>query len=80
MELYKYSGLDKREKLSLFEKDISTIKIMSRKVEHLFRNELDEIINDILILKEENFLNHIKNGVLLELEDMYSEDCLSNKK
>ena len=80
MELYKYSGLDKRAKLSLFEKDISTIKIMSRKVEHLFRNELDEIINDILILKEENFLNHIKNGVLLELEDMYSEDCLSNKK
>ena len=80
MALNKYSSLDKQRKLSIFEKDISNERILSRKVEHLFRNELDEIINDILILKEDHFLNHIKNGVLLELEDRYSEECFSNKK
>ena len=71
---------DIETKLKLFEKDIENERTMSRKIIRLFRNELEEIIEDILILKEDQFISHIKSGVISELEETYSEDSLQNKK
>ena len=71
---------DNEAKLKLFEKEIQNERAMSRKILRLLRNELEEIIEDILILKEDQFLSHIKSGVISELEETYSEESLQNKK
>ena len=67
-------------KYTQFKKDIHDEKTMSSKLENLYKNEYDLALSDILVLTEEAFLEQINNGVSLSLEDIYSDNCLSDSK
>ena len=67
-------------KMKQFEKDIQNEKAMYKKLKILFLNEYEEIIGDILNLKEQLFIDQVKEGVFLQLEDFYTDGCLSNNK
>ena len=71
------AGIEAEYKLSKFEKDIKNQKIFNEKLTSLFITEYDEIINDILNLKEDLFIDQIKEGVSLILEDLYTDYCLT---
>ena len=51
-----------------------------KKLIAIFHEEYEETIEDILILTQETFLNQIKNGVQLTLEENYPEINLSDEK
>ena len=55
-------------------------KSMDKKLKILFLNEYDEIIGDILNLKQELFIDQVKEGVSLLLEDFYTIHCLTDQK
>ena len=67
-------------KLEKFEKEIQDEKAMDKKLKILFLNEFDEMIGDILNLKEDLFIDQIKEGVSLLLEDYYTDSCLSDDR
>ena len=71
------AGIEAEYKLSKFEKDIKNQKIFNEKLTSLFITEYDEIINDILNLKEDLFIDQIKDGISLILEDLYTDYCLT---
>ena len=67
-------------KYSQFKKDIQNEKYITSKLKIFFDKEYDESITDILLVNEENFFEQINSGVTLRLEDLYSENCLSDPK
>ena len=67
-------------KLEKFEKEIENEKAMDKKLKILFLNEYDEMIGDILNLKDDLFIDQIKEGVSLLLEDYYTDSCLSDDR
>ena len=71
------AGIEAELKLSKFEQDIKNQKTFNEKLTLLFNTEYDEIINDILNLKEDLFIDQIKEGVSLVLEDKYTDYCLT---
>ena len=71
------AGIEAELKLSKFEQDIKNQKTFNEKLTSLFNTEYDEIINDILNLKEDLFIDQIKEGVSLVLEDKYTDYCLT---
>ena len=71
------AGIEAEYKLSKFEKDIKNQKVFNEKLTSLFIGEYDEIINDILNLKEDLFIDQIKDGISLILEDLYIDYCLT---
>ena len=73
-------SIEYAEKLDKFEKDIKDEKSMDKYLKTLFLNEYDEMIGDILNLKDDLFIEQIKEGVSLLLEDNYTGDCLSDKR
>ena len=74
------AGIEAEQKLSKFEADIKDLKNFSEKLSSLFLTEYEEIINDILNLKEELFIDQIKEGVSLFLEDLYTDYCLTENR
>ena len=72
--------LDYDIKLEKFEKDMKNKEEMSKKLKSLFLYEYDEIIVDILNLKEDLFIDQIKEGVSLVLEDLYSDISLNDER
>ena len=67
-------------KYNQFQTDINNVIYIEKKVNHFFKSEFEEIFSEILILNKQQFINQIKNGVSLSLEDIYSEQCLTNEK
>ena len=63
-----------------FKKEMKDEKKISSKIEYLYKTGYDEALNDILTLTEENFLTQITNSISNYLEDIYSENCLSDSK
>ena len=61
-----------------FKEDIENESFMKRKIYNLFKNEFEEILPDILLIKGVQFIDHVKNGVLLVLENTYTDQCLTN--
>ena len=74
------AGVEREIKLSKFEKEIKNQKNFNEFLISLFSTEYDEIINDILNLKEEQFIDQIKEGVCLALEDIYTVYCLTDQR
>ena len=67
-------------KIEQFKKDIENEVSMEKKILKLFKNEFEETLPDILLIKEVQFIDQIKNGVLLVLENIYTDYCLTNDK
>ena len=67
-------------KLEKFENDIEDEQSMDKHLKNLFLNEYDEMIGDILNLKDDLFIDQIKEGVSLLLEDNYTDSCLSDDR
>ena len=67
-------------KIEQFKKDIENEVSMEKKILKLFKNEFEETLPDILLIKEVQFFDQIKNGVLLVLENIYTDYCLTNDK
>ena len=72
------ASLEYELKLENFEKEIKDEKGMDKKLKIFFLNEYEEIIGDILNLKDELFIEQVKEGVSLLLEDFYTDSCLSD--
>ena len=72
--------LENEIKLEQFGKEIKDEKSMDTKLKILFINEYDEIIGDILNIKQELFIDQVKEGVSLLLEDFYTINCLTDQK
>ena len=51
---------------------------MDKKLKIFFLNEYEELIGDILNLKDELFIEQVKEGVSLLLEDFYTDNCLTD--
>ena len=68
------------EKYDKYKKDISNEKMFLFRINNLFTNEFEELIEDILILNESQFFIQIKNRVEAELEEIYSEKIFSDQK
>ena len=62
-----------------FKKDIENQSLMKKKINNLFKNEFEETLPDILLIKGIQFIDHVKNGVLLVLENTYTDQCLTNE-
>ena len=71
------SGLILLEK---HQKEKKEEKSFEEKLEIMFQEEYDENLEDILILEEEPFLQQIKDGVHLILENMFPEISLTDEK
>ena len=74
------AGIEAELKLLKFDQDIKDQKLFNVKLISLFNTEYDEIINDILNLKEDLFIDQIKEGVSLVLEDKYTDYCLTEAR
>ena len=74
------AGVEREIKLSKFEKEIKNQKNFNEFLISLFSTEYGEIIDDILNLKEELFIDQIKEGVCLALEDIYTAYCLTDQR
>ena len=67
-------------KLEQFENEIKDVKAMDKKLKILFSNEYNEMLGDILNLKEDIFIDQVKEGVSLLLEDYYTDSSLSDNR
>ena len=71
------AGIEAEYKLSKFAQDIKDEIYFKVKLLSLFTTEYEEIISDILNLNENLFIDQVKEGVSLVLEDKYTAYCLS---
>ena len=78
MENSKQSELT-NSKYNQFQIDLNNGNYIGKKLNHFFKIEFEEIFSELLILKKDQFISQIKNGVELSLRDMYSDNCLSNE-
>ena len=70
----------KEDKFSKFKKDIQNERMFLFKINHLFSDEFEELIDDILILNESQFLSQLRNRVEGELEEAYSDKCFTDRR
>ena len=68
------------EKNNKYKKAVSNERMFLFRINNLFTNEFEELIEDILILNEAQFFIQIKNRVEAELEEIYSEKIFSDQK
>ena len=67
-------------KYNQFQKDIDNGNTIEKVLNHFFRIEFKEVFSEILLLNKEQFLKQMKNGVLLSIEDIYSDKCLTDER
>jgi len=67
-------------KLSKFKEDIKNEKNFEKKLNFLIKDEFDVTLNDILLLEPDAFIERIGKGISISLENIYSEECLSDPK
>ena len=67
-------------KLNQFKEDIKNKKIFEIKLNYLIKKEFDVTLSDILLLEPDSFIERIEKGISLSLENIYTEDCLSDLK
>ena len=67
-------------KLEKFHNEIKDEKSFGKKINTLFQEQYKDNIDDILILKEEMFLDQLREGVHLLLEEHYTDNCLSDDR
>ena len=67
-------------KLDKFQNEIKDEKSFEKKINILFQEQYKVNIDDILILKEEMFLDQLREGVHLLLEENYTDNCLSDDR
>ena len=70
---------EKEEKYNRFKKDIQNERMFLFKINNLFTDEFEEMIDDILILNETQFMSQLKNRIESELEEIYSDKISSEK-
>ena len=68
------------DKFNKYQKDIKNERIFLFKINQLLNEEYEEIFEDILVLNEKQFMSELKNRVESELESIYSDKILSEKK
>ena len=73
-------GKETEDKYERYKKDVLNERMFLFRLNNLFTNEFEELIEDILILNETQFFIQIKNRVEAELEEIYSENIFSDKK
>ena len=66
--------------LDKHQKEIKDDKSFEEKLDTIFQEEYDENLEDILILEEESFLQQIKDGVYLIIENMFPDISLTDEK
>ena len=69
-----------QNKIDQFKNDMKNEVSMEKKILKLFKNEFEETLPDILLIKGVQFIDQVKNGVLLVLENTYTDYCLTNEK
>ena len=74
-----YHHLSEQKYLQFIE-DIKDEKNFKKKLIYLINNEFDTTLNDILRLEPDAFIDRIDKGISFSLENIYTEECLSNKK
>ena len=67
-------------KLEKFHNEIKDEKSFGKKISTLFQEQYKDNIDDILILKEEMFLDQLREGVQLLLEENFTDNCLSDDR
>ena len=67
-------------KLEKFHNEIKDERSFRKKMNTLFQEQYKDNIDDILILKEEMFLDQLREGVQLLLEESYTDNCLSDDR
>ena len=68
------------EKFNKYKKDSQNERMFLFKINQIFSDEFDEIIDDILILNENQFIMELKNRVENELAEIYSDKIFSERK
>ena len=76
MSINRYSEM----KLLKFKEDIKDEKNFEKKIYYLIKNEFDTTLNDILQLEPDSFIDRIEKGTSFSLENIYTEECLSDPK
>ena len=67
-------------KFEKFQNEIKDQKSFEKKINTLFQEQYKDNIDDILLLKEEMFLEQLREGVQLFLEENYTENCLADDR
>lgn len=71
--------LEKDLRLKLLEEEITSIKTFKEKISSIYISEFEEKIDNILIVKESEFMYQFSSRVKLLLEDLYSEEAYENQ-
>ena len=72
------SEVSSEMKIERFENEILDEEKFEENLSNKFNEQYDENIEDILLLDKDIFLNQIKDGVQLLLEDKYTDFCFTN--
>ena len=68
------------EKYNIFKKEIQNERMFLFKVNQLFNDEFDDMLEEMLLLNESQFISQLKNRVETELEEIYTDKIFSDKK
>ena len=67
-------------KMNQFREDIKNENIFEKKLIYLLKIEFDAVLNNILLLEPNSFIDRIEKGIFFFYENLYSEKCLSEQK
>ena len=67
------------EKFVKFEKEVKNERMFLFKLNSLFTDEFEEIIDDILILNDKEFISQLKNRVEKQIEEYIQKNVLQTK-
>ena len=67
-------------KMKQFREDIKNEIIFEKKLIYLIKIEFDAILENILLLEPNSFIDRIEKGIYFFYENLYSENCLSDPK
>ena len=68
------------EKFNKYKKESQNERMFLFKINQIFSDEFDEIIDDILILNENQFFEQLKERVENELSEIYSDKIIYERK
>ena len=68
------------EKFNKYKKDIQNDRMFLFKINQILNDEYEELLEDIILLNEKQFMSELKNRTESELENIYSDKIFSEKK